>query len=66
MCKKQQEYEKVRIEICRNCLGAGRVGIEGDRNPGRCPVCGGSGRMKKTTKGCLVVEPYAGDQHAVK
>ena len=67
MCKKERDYDKApRIEVCRNCQGAGMIRVEGALAPSSCPVCSGSGRVKKTVKIHLEVEPYTGDLHAVK
>ncbi len=66
MCKKERTYDKVRIEVCRNCHGAGLTKADNEPRPTRCPVCGGSGRVKKTVHIDLEVEPYAGDLHALK
>ena len=68
---KTRNYISDRIEICRNCLGVGMVeeekgGLAGLLRPGfnevECPVCGGSGRVKKTADITITIEPY----HPVK
>jgi DnaJ-class molecular chaperone len=67
MCKKERDYDKApRIEMCRNCRGAGMIRVDDASTPSMCPVCGGSGRVKKTVKIHLVVEPYTGDLHTLK
>lgn len=59
---KQVPFKREQIEICRNCQGTGFVenGYNGQAQP-VCPVCGGSGRVKKTTVGTVTIEPYADD-----
>jgi DnaJ-class molecular chaperone len=68
MCKKERTYDKVRIEVCRNCHGAGLIHADADGNPklSKCPICGGSGRVKKTVNIDITIEPYTGDLHAMK
>jgi len=65
---KIRNYISDRIEICRNCLGTGTVeeekgGITGLFRPGflkaECPVCGGSGRVRKIVDITITIEPYA-------
>ena len=57
MSEKVRNYEKESIEVCRNCKGTGIAytvpefhpyGREDDPQPYECPVCRGSGRVKKT------------------
>jgi len=73
MSKKVQPFENVRVEICRNCRGAGVVfSVAPDYNtddpsivvsvvgkPIRCPVCEGTGRVRRTARGEITIEPYA-------
>jgi len=56
MSEKVRNYEKESIEVCRNCKGTGIAytvpefhpyGREDDPQPYECPVCRGSGRVKK-------------------
>lgn len=56
---KETPFQSEKIEICRNCQGVGFVpnGYNGQAQP-VCPVCGGSGRVKKTTRGIVTIEPY--------
>lgn len=56
MKTKNITYSK--IEICRNCCGVGFVanGYNGQAQP-VCPVCGGSGKIKKTTDVTITIEP---------
>lgn len=55
-------FTYIKIEICRNCKGAGFVpnGYNGQAQP-VCPVCEGTGRIKKTNKGTVTIEPYSDD-----
>lgn len=70
MCKKERTYNKVRIEVCRNCHGVGLIRTEGNNygNQGlqQCPICRGSGRVKKTMNVNITIEPCAGDFRTVK
>lgn len=58
--EKERQYQFTKIEICRNCGGTGRektiIGLL--RNA--CTVCGGSGRVEKTTDISITVRPFAG------
>lgn len=69
MSEKVRNYEKESIEVCRNCKGTGIVytvpefhpyGREDDPQPCECPVCRGSGRVKKTLNIEITIEPYPG------
>jgi DnaJ-class molecular chaperone len=69
MCEKVRHYDKESIEVCRNCKGTGVAytvpefhpyGKEKDPEPFECPVCKGSGRVKKTLNIEITIEPYAG------
>ena len=53
---KVRKFTSERIEICRNCLGSGKV--EELFTTKRCPVCEGSGRVDKTTEITITVEPH--------
>lgn len=67
---KTRQHHTDRIEICRNCLGKGIVNPDKDKTglirrlvgcPDRqlpCPVCNGSGRVKKTTDITITVEAF--------
>jgi len=46
------QYNKVRIEVCRNCLGSGAT-LTFDP----CPVCGGGGTVRKKLKIEITIEP---------
>jgi DnaJ-class molecular chaperone len=65
---KTREYTRERVELCRNCQGAGVVfttpdfhphGREVEATPIECPVCGGSGRVRKVLDIKITIEPYA-------
>jgi DnaJ-class molecular chaperone len=64
MCKKERTYEKERIEVCRNCHGAGLAPTDDGQVSGKCPVCGGSGRIKKRVNIEITIEPYPGTDTA--
>lgn len=55
---KKRTFEYTKIEICRNCHGAGFVagGYNSQVAP-VCTVCAGSGRITKSVKGSVSVEP---------
>lgn len=55
--EKRTEFNHSRVEVCRNCNAKGVVtGASGLRHT--CEICGGSGLIKKTTIGTVIVEPY--------
>lgn len=69
MSEKVRNYDKESIEVCRNCKGTGVAytvqefhpcGKEDDPRPYECPVCRGSGRIKKTLNIEITIEPYPG------
>lgn len=69
MSEKVRNYDKESIEVCRNCKGTGVAytvpefhpyGKEDDPIPYKCPVCNGSGRVKKRLKIEITIEPYPG------
>lgn len=69
MSEKVRNYEKESIEVCRNCKGTGIAytvpefhpyGREDDPQPYECPVCRGSGRVKKTLNIEITIEPHPG------
>lgn len=51
----KQDFEYKNVELCGNCHGTGV-----DENKHKCPVCDGTGRIYKTRKGTVTVEPYKG------
>ena len=53
------DYKKV--ELCLNCQGEGYIIKE--RHKLECPVCRGSGRVVKRTRGTVEVEPYKADPY---
>lgn len=71
--EKQRHYEINKIEICRNCGGAGCVNpqVEGSwllrrlQCPDRrvpCDVCNGTGRIDKHTEINITIKPYYGTE----
>lgn len=54
--EKRTEFTRDTIEVCRNCK------VEVDSFNGshkvQCPVCGGSGLVRKHIEGFVIVEPY--------
>lgn len=58
--EKRREFNRTAIEVCRNCKAAGTVtGVSGDGHKQPCPICGGSGLIKKHIVGVMVVESYS-------
>ncbi|MBQ7210518.1 MAG: molecular chaperone DnaJ [Paludibacteraceae bacterium] len=55
---KVRQFEYNRIDLCRDCHGVGYLPPDEDGITPVCPVCSGSGRVKKTTKGTVTIEPY--------
>lgn len=75
MSEKVRNYEKESIEVCRNCKGTGIAytvpefhpyGREDDPQPYECPVCRGSGRVKKTLNIEITIEPYPRQVRGIK
>lgn len=62
MSEKVRNYNKENIEVCRNCKGVGTVYASNldaeEEKPYKCPVCDGGGRIKKTLKIEIIIEPY--------
>lgn len=48
-------FEIKTVELCGNCHGTGK-----DSSGCKCHVCEGSGRVWKTRKGTVEIEPYKG------
>lgn len=57
--EKRTEFNRSHIEVCRNCKAEGYV-MESPYANGKtkCPVCHGSGLVRKTTVGTVIIEPY--------
>ncbi len=61
---KVRRYNFRRTEICRNCQGTGEVFVKyhpcigPDPLTEPCEVCGGSGRVNKSTSVEITIEPY--------
>ena len=58
--KKRREFSRITIEVCRNCKAEGKVEV-GSFNGAqkvKCPVCCGSGLVRKQIVGSVTVEPY--------
>ena len=59
---KRTEFSRDTIEVCRNCKSEGTVTTEmfnGSCNATiPCPVCGGSGFVRKHIEGFVSIEPY--------
>lgn len=58
--EKRTEFNRTRVEVCRNCSAEGTVEVDSfsGRHRVKCPICGGSGLVKKRTVGTVTVEPY--------
>lgn len=64
--EKRTEFTRDAIEVCRNCKASGTVKV-GDSFGGGilrsrsevCPVCGGSGLIRKHIEGFVTIEPYS-------
>ena len=52
----KQDFEYKNVELCGNCHGTGWD----ETGKHRCPTCDGTGRIYKTRKGTVTVEPYKG------
>lgn len=59
MAKKESKFNVEGVELCGSCHGTGIV-LDGFIEYKECPVCEGSGRIYKTRKGTVTVEPYKG------
>ncbi len=64
--EKRTEFTRDTIEVCRNCKAEGTAIVEefdkAGNHTGRhkeiCPVCGGSGLVRKHIEGFVTVEPH--------
>jgi DnaJ-class molecular chaperone len=64
MFRKVKKYDKTHIDLCRNCAGEGIVAASPPASSAprpcsseTCSVCGGSGRVRKTTRIEVTIEP---------
>lgn len=51
----KQDFEYKNVELCGCCQGTGH-----NTSGQKCHVCDGTGRIYKTRKGTVTVEPYKG------
>ena len=58
--EKRREFARDSIEVCRNCKNDGVVVVESFNGHHKvpCPVCEGSGLVRKRIVGEVTVEPY--------
>lgn len=58
--EKRREFTRDTIEVCRNCKADGMVEVESFNggHKATCPICGGSGLVRKHIEGSVTVEPY--------
>ncbi len=60
--EKRREFTRDTIEVCRNCKAEGKVEVEMFSGSSiakvPCPICGGSGLVRKHIEGFVTVEPY--------
>lgn len=60
--EKRREFTRDTIEVCRNCKAEGKVEVDmfsgNSKATVDCPICGGSGLVRKHIEGSVTVEPY--------
>lgn len=60
--ERRTEFTRNTIEVCRNCKAEGLVEVDmfNGHHKARiaCPVCGGSGLVRKHIEGFVTIEPY--------
>lgn len=58
--EKRTEFCRNSIEVCRNCKSDGTVEVDSFNGKHRvkCPICGGSGLVRKRIVGEVNIEPY--------
>ena len=59
--EKRREFTRNTIEVCRNCKSEGKVTMEtpfAKNTKVTCPICGGSGLVRKHIEGFVSVEPH--------
>ena len=59
--EKTRQFDFEKIEVCRNCGGTGKEKTVLGLLRSRCPVCEGSGRVKKTTEITITVRAFRGE-----
>lgn len=60
--EKSRAFSYDKIEVCRNCNSEGHVLEAGKSIWKTCPVCCGSGLVKKHYEGTVTMEPYERDE----
>ena len=63
--EKRTEFSRDSIEVCRNCKSDGSIFAEDIhcnlvKIP--CPICGGSGLVRKHIEGYVTIEPHVKPQ----
>lgn len=58
--EKRRDFTRDTIEVCRNCKAEGTVEVDSfnGSHKVKCPICGGSGLVRKHIEGYVAVEPY--------
>lgn len=58
--EKRREFTRDTIEVCRNCKAEGKVEVDSfnGRHRVTCPICSGSGLVRKHIEGSVAIEPY--------
>ena len=60
--EKRREFTRNTVEVCRNCKADGKVEVEMFNGHSHeevpCPVCGGSGLVRKHIEGYVTIKPY--------
>lgn len=58
--EKRREFTRNTVEVCRNCKADGKVMAESFAGHDKvtCPICGGSGLVRKHIEGYVTIKPY--------